>query len=169
MYPVRAKDGVTFIKDQSKILSRWTEHLRELHNCRPINPTHSTFIDLIPQLTIIPDLDQLPTFHEVCVAVKGLKNNKAAGPDGLPAEVFKHGGYLLKHRLHRFITSTWYSDWVPQQWKDANIVTIYKRKGDNAICGNSRDISLLSVAGKVLAGVMLRRLLANLTGRHCNA
>jgi len=50
-------------------------------NC--INPTDSTFIDLILQLPIIPDLDQLPTFHEVCVAVKGLKNNKAAGPDGL--------------------------------------------------------------------------------------
>ena len=39
------------------------------------------------------------------------------------------------------------------------IYTIYKRKGDKAICGNSRGISLLSVAGKVLAGVMLRRLL----------
>jgi len=78
--------------------------------------------------------------------VKGLKNNKAAGPDGLPAEVFKHGGYLLKHRLHRFITSTWSSGCVPQQWKDSNIVTIYKRKGDKAICGNSRGISLLLVA-----------------------
>ena len=159
MHPVRAKDGVTLIKDQPGILSRWAEHLSELLNC--INPTDPTFIDLIPQLPIIPDLDQLPTFHEVCVAVKGLKNNKAAGPDGLPAEVFKHGGYLLKHRLHRFITSTWSSGCVPQQWKDANIVTIYKRKGDKAICGNSRGISLLSVAGKVLAGVMLRRLLTH--------
>jgi len=72
----------------------------------------STFIDLIPQFPIIPDLDQLPTFYEVCVAVKGLKNNKAAGPDGLPAEVFKHGGYLLKRRLHHFITSTWSSGCV---------------------------------------------------------
>jgi len=75
--------------------------------------------------------------------------------------VFKHGGYLLKHRLHRFITSTWSSGCVPQQWKDANIVTIYKCKGDKAMCGNSRGISLLSVAGKVLAGVMLRRLLTH--------
>ena len=44
---------------------------------------------------------------------------------------------------------------------NANILTIYKRKGDKAICGNSRGISLLSVAGKVLAGVMLRRLLTD--------
>jgi len=40
-------------------------------------------------------------------------------------------------------------------------VTVYKRKGDKALCGNSRGISLLSVAGKVLARVMLRRLLAH--------
>ena len=57
-------------------------------------------MELIPQLPIIPDLEQSPTFHEIFVAMKGLKNNKAAGPDGLPAEVFKHGGYHLLHRLH---------------------------------------------------------------------
>ena len=39
-------------------------------------------------------------------------------------------------------------------------MTIYKRKGDKSDCGNSRGISLLSVAGKVLARVMLQRLLA---------
>ena len=47
--------------------------------------------------------------------MKGLKNNKAAGSDGLPAEVFKHGGYLLKRRLHHFITSTWSSGCVTHQ------------------------------------------------------
>jgi len=35
---------------------------------------------------------------------------------------------------------------------------IYKTKGDRAICGNSYDIFLLSVAGKLLARVMLIRL-----------
>ena len=90
-------------------------------------------MELIPQLPIIPDLEQSPTFHEIYVAMKGLKNNKAAGPDGLPAEVFKHGGYHLLHRRHRFITSAWSSGCVPQQWKDATIVTVYKRKGDKAV------------------------------------
>jgi len=38
-------------------------------------------------------------------------------------------------------------------------VTIYKLKEDKSDCGNSRGISLLSVAGKVLARVMLQRLI----------
>ena len=53
----------------------------------------------------------------------------------------------------------WISGKVPQQWKDATIVTIYKLKEDKSDCGNSRCISLLSVAGKVLARIMLQRLI----------
>ena len=54
VHPVRAKDGVTLIKDHQGILSRWAEHLSELLNC--INPTDPTYIELILQLPIIPCL-----------------------------------------------------------------------------------------------------------------
>jgi len=37
----------------------------------------------------------------------------------------------------------------------------YKNKGDSADCGNSRGISLLSVGGKILARIMLNRLLTH--------
>jgi len=58
-------------------------------------------------------------------------------------------------------TNAWTIGKVPQQWKDADIVTVFKQKGDRQICGNSRGISLLYVAGKILARVMLRRLLVH--------
>jgi len=41
------------------------------------------------------------------------------------------------------------------------IVAIYKNKGDRVNCGNSRGILLLSVGGKILARVMLSRLLTH--------
>lgn len=47
---------------------------------------------------------------------------------------------------------------VPQDLKDAIIGTIYKRKEDRAECGNHRGISLLSVAGKILAKILQFRL-----------
>ena len=56
---------------------------------------------------------------------------------------------------------------VPQQWKDAKIISIYKSKGDSAVCGNSRGISLLSVAGKVLAKILLSRLNSSIVDEIC--
>ena len=38
-----------------------------------------------------------------------------------------------------------------QDFKDATIVYIYKRKGDRSCCGNHQGISLLLTAGKILA------------------
>ncbi|KAM9342428.1 immunoglobulin-like and fibronectin type III domain-containing protein 1 [Pholidichthys leucotaenia] len=40
---------------------------------------------------------------------------------------------------------------------DALIVTVYKRKGDRADCGNHWGISLLAIVGKVLAKIILNR------------
>ena len=143
--PVKSKEDNTVINDHDGILSRWAEHLSELLNC--VNSTDPTLVDLIPQFSVIPQLDDPPALYEIQAAVKGLKSNKAAGPDGILGEVFKYGGHHLCRHLHQFIHRAWTIGKLPQQWKDANIVTAFKRKGDRQICGNSRGISLLSVAG----------------------
>ena len=64
--------------------------------------------------------------------------------------------------LHRWIIKVWEEGHVPQAWKDANIVTIYK-KGDRTECGNYRGISLLSAAGKIFARILLNRLSSHIT------
>jgi len=122
------------------------------------NPVDQSIVDQLSQLPTISELDTLPSLEEISAAANNLKNKKAPGPDGIPAEIFKYGGNLLLQRLHSVISSAWASNILPTQWKDANIMMIYKKKGDRAICGNSRGISLLSVAGKLLARVMLIRL-----------
>lgn len=58
--------------------------------------------------------------------------------------------------LHLYILEVWNRERVPQQWKDVNIVTISKNKGDKSICSDSRGISSIAIDGKVLAKVMLR-------------
>lgn len=50
-----------------------------------------------------------------------------------------------------------------KQWKDANTVTKRKNKGDKSVGGNRRGIALLSLAGKVLARVVLHRLVNTIT------
>lgn len=154
--PVRSADGTTLIKDQKQIVERWAEHFSALLNRR--NPTDDSVLDDFPDQPIINELDLPPTFSEVSQAVKSLKDNKSPGPDNIPAEIFKNGGYLCLKSLHQYVLDVWDNESLPQLWKDANIVTIYKNKGDKSLCGNSRGIALLAVAGKVLAKVMLGRL-----------
>lgn len=61
------------------------------------------------------------------------------------------------------LTSFWDEEIMPQEFKDATIISIFKNKadykaGNKADCGNYRDISFLSVAGKNLARMILNRL-----------
>ena len=93
---------------------------------------------------------------EMARAIAGLKDNKAPGGDGIPAEVWKHGGDNLFSRLHQLITNAWEVGSVPQAWKDASIVIIYK-KSDGTDCGNYRGMSLLSIAGRIFARILLNR------------
>ena len=103
-------------------------------------------------------MNTTPTIYEVKDAIHNLKNNKAPGIDGIPGEFIKYGGDALHSRLHKMISAMWEAKRIPQQWKDARIISVYKKKGDRAICGNSRGISLLSVAGKVFTKILLCRL-----------
>ena len=48
---------------------------------------------------------------------------------------------------------------MPDDFRDALIVSLYKKKGSKSDCGSYRGISLLSVAGKIFARVILNRLI----------
>ena len=61
-----------------------------------------------------------------------MANGKAMGPDELPAELLKLGlsdsshGILLA--FHDIIVAVWMTGEVPQEWKDATIKVLYKKK-----------------------------------------
>ena len=78
----------------------------------------------------------------------------------------KEGGDEVIRRLLQLYVKIWENGEVPQDFKDALIVHIYKRKGDRACCDNHRGISLLSIAGKVLGRVILNRLSSYVFGQN---
>ncbi|XP_076041849.1 uncharacterized protein LOC143025728 [Oratosquilla oratoria] len=72
IHPVRGADG-TLITGKSAILARWAEHYQELLNRHtPVDPS---FIQNVPELPVLEELDELPTIQEVSNAVASLKNN----------------------------------------------------------------------------------------------
>ena len=94
---------------------------------------------------------------EVRAAIQAMKSNNATGPDGIPAEIWK-SSEALTEQLYNLLAHIWKKEDVPQQFKDTNIVTIWKRKESKSDCNNYRGISLLAIAGKILGKVLLKRL-----------
>ncbi|MFA0954709.1 RNA-directed DNA polymerase, partial [Klebsiella pneumoniae] len=90
-------------------------------------------------------------------AVRALKNGKAAGVDGITAEMLKYGGAVLDVKLLELFNACYKCKKVPEEWKNAVIVPLYKGKGERCSCKNYRGISLLSVPGKVYGRLVIAR------------
>ena len=146
---------------KEKILVRWAEHFNGVLN-RPSSINNET-INRLPQVPINETLDDPPTLFETQKAIRLLSSGKAPGSDSIPAEVYKEGGSALTEKLHQMFLLMWQQETTPQEFKDASIIHLYKRKGNLQVCDNHRGISLLSIAGKILARILLNRLTATLT------
>ena len=98
--------------------------------------------------------------QELIDDIQSLANIKAAGPDGVSIELFKitlNGDPALRRRLLDIVVCIWMGGGVPQQWKDAIIMVLHKKK-DQTKCGNYSGISLVEHAGKILLKIIARHL-----------
>nr|VZI08871.1 unnamed protein product [Spirometra erinaceieuropaei] len=149
-------DGRTLLTEKTQILQRWAEHFRGVLN--RLSVISDAAIDRLPQAETNVDLDPPPSLQETIRAVQQLSSGKAPGSDASPAEVYKHGGPQLMDRLTALFQEMWRQGEVPQDFKGATIAHLYKRKGNRQVCDNHRGISLLNIAGKIFADILLNRL-----------
>ena len=158
--PLLSADGKTLLTDKESILARWAEHFDGVLN-RP-SSINDEAIERLPQVPTDKTMDDVPTEDEIKKAISLLSSGKSPGSDAIPAEVYKEGGDKLIGKLHELFNLIWKEEKIPQDFKDASIVHLYKRKGNRQACDNHRGISLLSIAGKILARVLLNRLNSHL-------
>ena len=144
------------ITDKRKQMEQWVEYCAELYPRE--NSVVDSALDAIEPLPIMEDLDAEPTLEELSKAVDSLACGKAPGTDGIPIDIIKHCKCTLLQPLHDTLCQCWREGDVPQDMRDAKIVTLYKNKGDKSDCNNYRGISLFSIVGKVYARVVLARL-----------
>ena len=137
-------------------MKRWAEHFNGVLN-RPLS-INDEAINRLPQVECNPLLDELPTVSETVKAKKILSSGKAPGSDAIPAEIYKAGGPPVAEKLTELFHIRWRKEAIPQEFKDATIIHLFKRKGNPQISDNHRGISLLSFAEKILARVLLNRL-----------
>ena len=156
---IKSKDGV-LLTEPAKVLDRWAEHFKGVLN--QDSAFDMSVLDEIPQWDVNESLDAKPTLEEVSDSIKDLTSGKSAGDDGIPPEIFKHGGPALEEQMLKLFVKIWEEGQVVQAFKDANIVHLYKNKGDRYCCDNHRGISLLCIAGKILARLLLNRLIKHI-------
>ena len=153
--PLKSSSGV-IIHDRGKQMERWVEHYSQLYSQE--NSVSDSAIDNIEAFTVMEELDEIPSLDELTKAIERLSSGKVPGNDGIPPEIIKCGKRALVTRMHNLLCKCWEEGTIPQDMRDANIVTLYKNKGDRGDCNNYRGISLLSIVGKVYARVVLNRL-----------
>ena len=89
-------------------------------------------------------------FHPLHVQklLRGVKPNKAAGPDGIDGTILKYCSDSLHIPLCILFSKSYESGYLPQDWRNANVVPVHK-KGDKAYVENYRPISLTSLVMKL--------------------
>ena len=158
--PCRIKDRTgQALNTRPERVQRWREHFSELLNV----PTtvEAERLDTPQPVATNESLAAVSSFAEVMVATKSLNSGKAAGPDGIPAEVLKVLRPEHLRSLREIICRVWTGlEPMPQEWKDAYLVPIPK-KGDRTKCGKWRGILLTSVPGKIFAKILNGRLVGH--------
>ena len=102
------------------------------------------------------------SLEELQSAIQKLKRNKAPGPDQVTNELFLLLDDDSTQVLLEFYNKIWEAGVVPNDWKEAIVVSIYKNKGTDTDPGSYRPISLLNAIYKVFAAMLQTRL----SGQH---
>ena len=104
-------------------MERWVEHYSELYS------KENSVSEAAPNAAeCLRTMDE-PILEELRSAVAALAAGKAPGKDGIPSEVITCAKGILLHELHEILCLCCREGKVPQDMRDANIVTLYKNIG----------------------------------------
>jgi len=161
----RVKDkGGNALREGEAVRERWREHFAELAS---VDSNRSAVITCMGMTGDARRLTEQGTITRGVIrrAIERLKVGKAAGMDGITAEMLKFGGDVVVEWMHLICNLAWKQGEVPDEWVRAILVPVYKGKGSRDMCGNYRGISLLSIPGKVYSRIVIERVMEITEGR----
>jgi hypothetical protein len=150
------------LRRPKEICERWRAYFEKISNEEFDHPA-------IPQEPPVEGPIANITAAEVQLAIAGMKNGKATGPDDIPGEFWKICGQTGATWLAEMFNQMVQLKTMPQAWSTSTTVPIWKNKGDIADCANYRPIRLMSHTLKIFERVIDRRLRAQLqiTANQC--
>ena len=129
---LRSSGGSTLLTDKEAILHRWSEHFEGLFNDR--RTVQESSLAKIPQVDVKLELDYPRTREDIRKATMQLKVGKSPSTDGIPVELYQHGGEAVLDKLQDLFTNCWEKGTLLHDLKDAVLVSLYTNKGEKSDC-----------------------------------
>ena len=116
-----------------------------------------TILPNLPLRAMAQGLDHAPSKLEMLEAI-GKLHDSAPGASGLRASAWKAlAGYdSSADAIYGFISNFWNSEQLPESWA-IGLLSILPKKGDLSLPDNYRGITMLEVAYKIIAQILLAR------------
>ena len=114
-------EGEQYIKDENGVLlrgkgeshDRWARFFHTLLNTKSSKLDHN-LKDQFPKRPVALSLGDPPAMIEMTAAIKSKANEKAVGPDSLPAELLKLDDPVVLGHFHSILLPVWRKGDVPQ-------------------------------------------------------
>jgi len=117
--PVKDKSG-NIISTEREQATRWVEHFRAVLN----RPEPTIAFKGRPQLEDLDISTDPPSEEEIMKAIKSMKSGKAAGIDGIQAELLKVDIHTATVTLHGLFKDIWEENKIPEDWAKGLIVKL---------------------------------------------
>eukprot|EP00111_Clytia_hemisphaerica_P008811 TCONS_00025764-protein len=140
--PVRdaSNNLIADVPTKTNIFNQFFANQCSLIDTDSVLPQHNYVTNL--RINNIP-LDQV----KILALIRGLKTNKAHGWDNISIQMVCDES--LVKPLMKIYQYSLDSCIFPSNWKKANVVPIFKNKGDKSVVKNYRPVSLLPIFGKI--------------------
>ena len=96
--------------------------------------------------------------EDVLKSINDCKDNLSTGNDQIPSRVYKTAADILAYPLSMVYNMSMCTSTIPQDWKEANIVPIFKKGSRTKVC-NYRPISLTSLGSRIMERCIKRKLM----------
>ncbi len=104
------------------------------------------------------------TIYEVLHKLENLCINKSPGPDGFLPKLLQEVREEVSSHFVEIFNRSLQTGEVPRDWREPNVTPVFK-KGDRTNPGNYRPISLTSIVGKILEGIVVDSIVEFLEGK----
>lgn len=95
--------------------------------------------------------------EEISTAIKRLNNNRAVGPDGLPAEYFKYAGHEIEEEVAKILNRIFELHDGLEETQEGYLYPLNK-EGKQKTADNTRPLNFFNTIRKIMAIVLLEKI-----------